>query len=164
MNPSSRRGVSRTNNTPNDATRGLRGSGTESHRTHTERCQTRSSVLDSGKVDSNSRSTNETVHSLDYTDVRGNRSQTWYRPKTNTKGPKSRASLCIGSLNINGGGIASSSKWGQLNGMIHRKGLNILGLQETHLTHEQCTQLNSQFRNLLILNSPDPEHTSSRGV
>jgi exonuclease III len=82
-----------------------------------------------------------------------------------------RANLTIATLNVKGRttlscGPGPISKWTSINRTMQEKHIGILCVQETHLTDEYVTQINTLFNKcLLVLNSPDPTHSSnSAGV
>ncbi|KAJ8587401.1 DNase I-like protein [Rhizopogon salebrosus TDB-379] len=71
---------------------------------------------------------------------------------------KGRASLPLGPSQI--------SKWATINRMMRENKIDILCVQETHLTLEHITQIEALFaRRLLVLNSSDPDRPGcSAGV
>ncbi|KAF9031940.1 Endonuclease/exonuclease/phosphatase, partial [Panaeolus papilionaceus] len=78
---------------------------------------------------------------------------------------RTRAYLTIGSLNINGGGSRTTQhKWENMNHVIREDKIDILAIQETHLTPEKVDSLHIQYPRIHILNSIDPNQTNSKGV
>ncbi|KAH6909603.1 Endonuclease/exonuclease/phosphatase, partial [Coprinopsis sp. MPI-PUGE-AT-0042] len=79
---------------------------------------------------------------------------------------RTRAHLAIGSLNIRGGGSATThDKWQQISVLMKQRKLGVLAVQETHLTKEATARLNAQFEGRLrIHNSSDNEHPNAQGV
>lgn len=84
------------------------------------------------------------------------------------RGRKTKASLLVGSLNMNGRGplTGGDSKWNAINQVLREKKLGILLLQETHLTDEDAANIRDLYGwRIHLLNSPDPDRPSSaRGV
>lgn len=89
-----------------------------------------------------------------------------------TKPPKkTRANMIIATLNMNGRASPSLgpnpiSKWTLINQLMREQRIDILCLQETHLTQEHIDQIDTLFtRRLLVLNSSDPDRPGcSAGV
>jgi exonuclease III len=84
---------------------------------------------------------------------------------------KTRANIKLASLNVRGRtspnlGMSPISKWVAINRMMRDKKIGILCLQETHLSPEHQTQIETLYsRRLTILNSSDPTRPgSSAGV
>lgn len=92
--------------------------------------------------------------------------------ETQNKPPKkTRANMTLATLNMNGRashtlGPNPISKWTLINQLMREQRIDILCLQETHLTQEHQDQINNLFaRRLLVLNSSDPDRPGcSAGV
>ncbi|KAJ3496590.1 hypothetical protein NMY22_g19788 [Coprinellus aureogranulatus] len=54
-------------------------------------------------------------------------------------------------------------KWDKVNGILRDNSLNILALEETHLTQGNLQRLQDRFSRMRIINSADPLHPSRRG-
>lgn len=82
----------------------------------------------------------------------------------NSQKKKSRAAIRIASLNMNGGGSRQSeAKWVRINNILRSNSLNILALQETHLTEVATLQLEQRYNRFKIFGSPHPTHPTNRG-
>ncbi|PPR04574.1 hypothetical protein CVT24_012027 [Panaeolus cyanescens] len=78
---------------------------------------------------------------------------------------RTRAYLTISSLNINGGGSRSTQdKWENMNQIIREDKLDILAIQETHITNQKIIELHTRYPRLHIINSSDEERPNARGV
>ncbi|TEB20845.1 hypothetical protein FA13DRAFT_1757699 [Coprinellus micaceus] len=65
---------------------------------------------------------------------------------------------------MNGGGSnRSEAKWANINYLLKSESINILALQETHLTEEASNLLGQKFNRFRILASPHPTHPTNRG-
>ncbi|KAF6751839.1 Endonuclease/exonuclease/phosphatase, partial [Ephemerocybe angulata] len=75
-----------------------------------------------------------------------------------------RAALRIASLNMKGGGTAhTNGKWRTITRMMKTESINILALQETHLTEEHRLVLERRYDRVRIISSPDPDNESGKG-
>ncbi|TEB25101.1 hypothetical protein FA13DRAFT_1714218 [Coprinellus micaceus] len=82
-------------------------------------------------------------------------------PKTSKSA--SRAVLQVATLNMRGGGSATTSrKWNQINQLVRDENIGVLALQETHISTETAAELESQFGRLKIIISPHPTYPTSR--
>ncbi|KAH9923247.1 uncharacterized protein B0H18DRAFT_1120513 [Fomitopsis serialis] len=83
-------------------------------------------------------------------------------------GRRTKASLKVCSLNLNGkGGSAGSpnQKWNELNQLLREDKIGLLCLQETHLNDEEVNMLNNLYgRRMAIWNSPSEAASSRQGV
>ena len=80
---------------------------------------------------------------------------------------KTKAALKIATLNIRGGGSATTrDKWQHMNQIMREQKIAILAVQETHLDEAMTNNLNNQFvSRLRIWNSPDPINPNAgRGI
>ncbi|PPQ74327.1 hypothetical protein CVT24_000429 [Panaeolus cyanescens] len=84
----------------------------------------------------------------------------------NTRSPKkTKAYLNIGTLNMNGGGaMPPSGKWPHMNQIVRENNLDVLCVQESHLTPPKVESLHQNFHRLHIINSYDPQQTNAKGV
>lgn len=78
---------------------------------------------------------------------------------------KSRAALRVATLNMRGGGVISGpeSKWSAINSLMRDRSINVLALQETHLTQEKVETLQLLYKRLRIFHSQDPVNPTGRG-
>ncbi|KAF6753393.1 Endonuclease/exonuclease/phosphatase [Ephemerocybe angulata] len=84
------------------------------------------------------------------------------KDRTNTK--NSRAALRIASLNIRGAGSSRTrSKWTDIARLMKTRSINVLAVQETHLTEDQLSTLNHRHQGVRIISSPNPDNPSSKG-
>ncbi|KAH9928614.1 Endonuclease/exonuclease/phosphatase [Fomitopsis serialis] len=83
-------------------------------------------------------------------------------------GKKTKASLHIGSLNLNGRGSLNGprdQKWNAVNQLLREEKLGVLCLQETHLDETHINTIQSLYgRRIRIWNSGSESTTSSQGV
>ncbi|OJT01591.1 Transposon TX1 uncharacterized 149 kDa protein [Trametes pubescens] len=90
--------------------------------------------------------------------------------RTRRRKVKSKARICVASLNIRGYGAENkqdgSSKWMSVNQLMRDKKIAVLALQETHLNDERAALINRVFdRSMSVLFSPDPTNsTGAKGV
>ncbi|KAH9853531.1 Endonuclease/exonuclease/phosphatase, partial [Lenzites betulinus] len=86
------------------------------------------------------------------------------------RAPKhTRARLKLGTLNIKGFGVAAvdgtSNKWLYINQVIRDKKLDVLAVQETHLTEERLEAINKLFPSIRVFATRDPSNeTAAKGV
>ncbi|KAI0047109.1 DNase I-like protein, partial [Auriscalpium vulgare] len=87
------------------------------------------------------------------------------------RGKTQRANITIATQNLNGrarlaADAAPTSKWQTVNALVRQQKVNVLGLQETHLTPTHLATITTLYqRRLLIFNSADPERPgASAGV
>ncbi|PPQ78824.1 hypothetical protein CVT24_002384, partial [Panaeolus cyanescens] len=85
--------------------------------------------------------------------------------KPHRRSTRTRAYMKIGTLNMNGGGSrATEGKWENINQIVRDEHLDVLVLQETHLTTEKMIDLCTRYPRLYIINTHDPEQTNAKGV
>ncbi|KAF8053963.1 Endonuclease/exonuclease/phosphatase [Lyophyllum atratum] len=94
-------------------------------------------------------------------------------PPPPEQGPRSRqrtkrTAIRIASLNIRGyrasGSSPGDSKWYHINQLMREKRIGILLVQETHLTDDRKTEIESLFeKRLKLFTSHDPDNPSGRG-
>ncbi|PPQ77610.1 hypothetical protein CVT24_005290 [Panaeolus cyanescens] len=85
--------------------------------------------------------------------------------KPHKRPTRTRAYLKIGTLNMNGGGSnATKDKWENINQIVREEHLDVLVLQETHLTPDMMIDLCKRYPRIHIINSHDPEHTNAKGI
>ncbi|PPR03685.1 hypothetical protein CVT24_007692, partial [Panaeolus cyanescens] len=78
---------------------------------------------------------------------------------------RTRAYLKMGTLNINGGGSRTTlHKWENINQIIREDKIDILAIQETHITEEKIQDLHTRYPRLYITNSRDEEKPNAMGV
>ncbi|PPQ85823.1 hypothetical protein CVT26_002410, partial [Gymnopilus dilepis] len=88
------------------------------------------------------------------------------RPPPHPGVKTTRAVLKIASLNIRGGGSATTRhKWQHVNQLLRQEKLGLLAIHEAHLKDEDIDALHQQFPTRLhIINNTDPENPTSKGV
>lgn len=85
--------------------------------------------------------------------------------KLHSKGKKSRANIKVASLNMRGQWHNGSDKWVNINQIIRDQRIGILALQETHLSKDNETILNSTpGLRIQVTSSIDPAQTNAKGV
>lgn len=77
-----------------------------------------------------------------------------------------RGALKIASLNIKGAGSASTEhKWGEISYMMMRERIDVLAVQETHLTEEHRKRLNATYeKRLHFISTLDKSTPNKMGV
>ncbi|KAF8897703.1 Endonuclease/exonuclease/phosphatase, partial [Infundibulicybe gibba] len=72
----------------------------------------------------------------------------------------------IATLNIKGGGSnVTQNKWQHINQVLRDQRIDILSIQETHLSAQRVEDLHHQFdRRVHIINSSDPQNMNAKGV
>ncbi|KAH6911652.1 Endonuclease/exonuclease/phosphatase, partial [Coprinopsis sp. MPI-PUGE-AT-0042] len=86
-------------------------------------------------------------------------------PRQQTRSSKnSRAALRFASLNIRGGGSDSTrNKWERINQILRDERIDVLAVQETHITNDVAEDLEERYPRLHIVLSPHPTDPTSRG-
>ncbi|KAF6758940.1 Endonuclease/exonuclease/phosphatase, partial [Ephemerocybe angulata] len=85
-------------------------------------------------------------------------------PRDRTHFKKSRAALRVATLNMKGGGSkASNGKWRTISRLLVEKSINILVLQETHMTPARVCEIQNRYKRMRIINSADPNNPSGKG-
>ena len=80
-----------------------------------------------------------------------------------TQPRRHKQSTKIASLNINGNGLKTNDKWGEINNVMKRRKIALMALQETHPTEEIQRTIERRFRNSLqIYHSADPDEPGIR--
>ncbi|KAG6824845.1 hypothetical protein H0H92_005639 [Tricholoma furcatifolium] len=84
----------------------------------------------------------------------------------NNNQKRRRGALTVATLNMRGGGsTATKTKWTTINQMLRDERLDVLVLQETHLTDDLTDELNRMFtKRMNIINTTDDTNTRAIGT
>ncbi|KAF8867642.1 Endonuclease/exonuclease/phosphatase, partial [Infundibulicybe gibba] len=95
---------------------------------------------------------------------RDNPTPTPWPPNQTTK--RKGTAIKIATLNIKGGGSETThDKWQHVNQVLRDQKIDILSIQETHLSEDRLRNIHTQFeRRVHIIHSYDPDNVNTKGV